>query len=106
MSDKRFDTVTGKQKRYEASSASLYTYGRKKYPYKKTEEDANLPYGVGFRLRMIFCMVLFLSFLFFDHYILEEETLEMFYQKVEGDTSKEEWENYAVMAFNYLKEIK
>ena len=83
--------------------SSLCYSGRTNHRYKFAKEENSLSFGMSFRLRLIICMIIFLSFLFVDHFIWEEKESKIIYQKIEEDVPVEKWKTYGL---NILEEMK
>lgn len=83
--------------------SSLSYYDRKNHTYRQGNQKDSVPYSVGFRLRIVLCIVLFLSFLFSNYFIFEEKETQVIYQKLEENTSGDDLKNYAVTAFEEFK---
>ena len=108
MDRKLHNNIRNQYKKREKTSSFSYitSNDRRNHTYRSEDDEKPLPYAIGFRLRMVLCIVLFLSFLFSDYYIFEEKETQIIYQKLEENTSKEDWKNYAVTAFKELRKIK
>lgn len=105
MDERSYHTMQNQYRKREDLSSLSYN-GRKNHTYRPESEEQPIPYAIRFRLRMVVCIVLFLSFLFANSYILKENETQVFYQKLEENTSLDDWKNYAVTAFDEIKEIK
>lgn len=87
----------------QRDNLSQKQYGRKYHTYGQTDQEESLSYGARFRLRLLLCVIFFLSFIFSDHFMLDDNEMQIFYRKLEETTSEDEWKNYAVTAFKEIK---
>lgn len=88
------------RKRQYARRTGLYAPA---YRHSSGQEREPLPYSIFFRVRLVFCVILFMSFAYMEHYVLSETQERKLYQILEDNTSSEKWKDYAAEAFSMIK---
>lgn len=106
MDQRQYNNLRNQYQKGERSSSLSYRSNRNRFGNSRKKEEDYLPYSAFFRLRVILCIVVFLSFLFADQFVLKEQETARIYQALQENTTGEGWKAYVTEAFTEISETK